>query len=87
MCRGFCVSDSAQVELESERVLAPGDRLSLLKLQGNPVVSEVPSYRKTLVAGRGLHSSTSQLNLGACCGIGGARRGCEARVRGVLGGV
>lgn len=30
---------------------AMGDRLSLLKLQGNPVVSEVPSYRKTLVCG------------------------------------
>ena len=27
------------------------DKLKLLKLQGNPVVSEVPSYRKTLVSG------------------------------------
>jgi len=26
--------------------------------------------------GRGLHSFTSQLNLGAFCGIGGAHRGC-----------
>jgi len=37
--------------------------------------------------GRGLHSFTSQLNLGAFCGIGGAHRGCVARVKGVLGGV
>jgi len=35
--------------------------------------------------GRGLHSSTFQLNLSAVCGIGGARRGCVARVKGVLG--
>ena len=39
------------------------------------------------VRGRGLLSSTSQLNLSALCGIGGARGGCSARVRGVLGGV
>ena len=38
------------------------------------------------VGGRGLHSSTSQLNLSALYGIGGARRGCVARVKGVLGG-
>jgi len=37
--------------------------------------------------GRGLHSSTFQLNLSALCVIGGARRGCVARVKGVLGGV
>jgi len=36
---------------------------------------------------RGLHSSTFQLNLSALYGIGGARRGCEARVKEVLGGV
>jgi len=34
---------------------------------------------------RGLHSSTFQLNLSAFYGIGGARRGCVARVKGVLG--
>ena len=38
-------------------------------------------------AGRGLHSSTFQLNLSALYGIGGARRGSVARVKGVLGGV
>ena len=36
---------------------------------------------------RGLHSFNSQLNLGALYGIGGARRGSVARVKGVLGGV
>ena len=34
--------------------------------------------------GRGLNSFTSQLNLSALYGIGGARRGCVARVRGCL---
>jgi hypothetical protein len=37
--------------------------------------------------GRGLLSFTSQLNLSAFYGIGGARRGCVSRVKGVLGGV
>jgi hypothetical protein len=37
--------------------------------------------------GRGLHSSTLQLNLSALNEIGGARRGCVARVNGVVGGV
>ena len=37
--------------------------------------------------GRGLHSFTSQLNLSALYGMGGARRGYVARVKGVLGGV
>jgi len=37
--------------------------------------------------GRGLHWSTSQLNLSAFHGIGGARRGCVAHVEGVFGGV
>ena len=37
--------------------------------------------------GRGLHSSTSQLNLSALSGIGGAHRGWVARVKGVLAGV
>jgi hypothetical protein len=37
--------------------------------------------------GWGLHSFNSQLNLSAFYGIGGAHRGCVARVTGVLGGV
>ena len=36
---------------------------------------------------RGLHSSTSQLNLSHLHGIGGARRGCVADVKRVLGGI
>ena len=36
---------------------------------------------------RGFHSSTFQLNSSALYGIGGARRGCVARVMGVSGGV
>jgi len=36
---------------------------------------------------RGLHSSTFQLNLSALYGIGGVRRDCVARVKGVLGGL
>ena len=34
--------------------------------------------------GRGLHSSTSQLNLSALYGIGGTSRGCAGAVYGVL---
>jgi hypothetical protein len=37
--------------------------------------------------GRGLHSFASQLNLSDAHGIGGARRGCVAHVKGLLGGV
>jgi len=37
--------------------------------------------------GPGLHSSTFQLNLSALHRIGGARRDCVARVKGVLAGV
>jgi hypothetical protein len=37
--------------------------------------------------GRGLHSSTFQLNLSALYGIGGTRRGCVARVKGGVGGI
>ena len=38
------------------------------------------------VTGRGLHSSTFQLNFSVVYGIGGSRRGCVARVKRVLGG-
>ena len=41
----------------------------------------------TCACGRGLHSSTFQLNLSALYGIGCSRRGCVARIKGVLGGV
>jgi len=39
------------------------------------------------VRGRGLHSSTSELNMSALYEIGGARRGYVARVKGVSGGI
>ena len=39
------------------------------------------------LTGRGLHSFTSQLNLSAFYGIGGARRDCVAHVKGMLGGL
>ena len=42
------LSDRSCVDFLTEHL---GDQLSLLKLQGNPVVSEVPSYRKTIVCG------------------------------------
>jgi hypothetical protein len=37
--------------------------------------------RAAIVQGRGLHSSTSQLDFSAFYGIGGARRDCVARVK------
>ena len=40
-----------------------------------------------LINGRGLRSFTSQLNVSAFHGIGGARKGCVARFKGALGGV
>jgi hypothetical protein len=43
----------------------------------------VPMWTLEGVEGRGLHSSTFQLNLSALYGTGGARRGCVARVWGV----
>jgi len=39
-----------------------------------------------MIYGRGIHSFTSQLNLSAFYGIGGACRGCVARIKWVLGG-
>jgi len=39
---------------------------------------------RLLDCGRGLHSSTSRLNLSAFHAIGGACRGCVARVKGVF---
>jgi len=45
------------------------------------------SAAAALPSTRGLHSSTFQLNLSALYGIGGARRGCVARVKGIVGGV
>ena len=44
-------------------------------------------FEEFLAEGRGLHSFTSQLNLSVFYGIGGARGGCAARIKGVLGDV
>jgi len=46
-----------------------------------------PTRRPDVFPAGGLHSFTSQLNLSALYGIGGARRGGVARVKGALGGV
>jgi len=54
-----------------------------------PGVADRPGVTEARPAAvsRGLHSSTFQLKLSALYGIGGARRGCVARVKGELGGV
>ena len=62
--------------------LAPGD---------NEVVVEVPLWRRCfrVVTGRGLHSSTSQLNVSALCGtrgVYGVLRGCLEGIHGGGGG-
>ena len=44
------------------------------------------SWPRLMPAPRGLDPFASQLNLSASYGIGGARRGYVARVKGVLGG-
>ena len=47
---------------------------------------ESMSREGTRMLGRGSHSFTSQLNLIDLYGVGGARRGCVAHAKGVLGG-
>ena len=50
-------------------------------------LARVPSSSHGGLVAGGLHWSTSQLNLSDLYEIGGVRRGCVARVEGVLGGV
>jgi hypothetical protein len=50
-------------------------------------VVSIPGMMTGQIMGRGIHSSTSQLNLSALYGIGGVRRGCVARSKGMAGGV
>ena len=57
----FCVSDTAQVELGSERVCAPA---SLLIIRTSSSLFMIFLMR---ASGRGLHSSTSHLNLSRVC--------------------
>jgi len=63
---------------------APADLKHLTQVLAAVTVVVVPVVNPD---GRGFHSFTSQLNLSVFCGIGGARRGCVARNKGVLGGV
>jgi len=65
---------SSAFKLNSRRYTVEDARANMLSL-----------YRDKL--GRGLHSFASQLNLSAFNDIGVAHRGCEAHVKGVLGGV
>jgi hypothetical protein len=53
--------------------------------QAEAAVEAINGQRRSLEAG--LHTLTSQLNLSAFYGIGGARGGRVARVKGVLGDV
>jgi hypothetical protein len=57
-----------------------------LLLDPNSGAAPLPALRRCLV-GVGLHSFTFQLNLSPFHGIGGTRRGCVARVKGILGSV
>jgi len=68
----YFVSGTAQVELKV-------DKCKPLAV-GQP--HRVPDAAGQEATGRGLHSSTFQLNLSALYGIGGARRGRVAREKG-----
>jgi len=70
---------------------APSGRAGGRVRRAGTTTGSPPGSRRTMAAscytapGRGLHSSTSQLNWSAFYGIGGARRGCVAHVKGVFG--
>ena len=69
------VSETAQVELKSGPESAPAWNASRGRCSmGITLMPEA----------RGLHSFTSELNLSALYGIGGACRCCVAHVKGVL---
>jgi hypothetical protein len=83
------MSETAQVELKRGQCkpLLIGD-FNSWDGASHPLTKDAYGvWSTTLPAGRCLHSSTFQLNLSALYGIGGARRGCLARVKGVLRGV
>jgi len=76
--------------------LAAGPECLLLRVAGTAICRLIcflcsPRHRMPMpvsTSTRGLHSSTFRLNLSALYGTaGGARRGCVARVKGVLAGV
>jgi hypothetical protein len=54
-------------------------------MSGCDYLPSLPGVGIKRAHGGGLHSFTSQLNFSAFYGIGGARRGCVARVRGCSG--
>ena len=66
---------------------ASGPRLLPARALSCRVATEDTYATLRSMGGRGLHSLTSQLNLSALYGTRVARRGCVARVTGVLGGV
>jgi len=71
------------------RAVALGGADGAVALGGRPVALDAPCEVLGVggVGGRGLHSCTFQLNLSALYGIGGARKGTVARVKGVFGGI
>jgi hypothetical protein len=75
----------AGAEVLAERALLVAGQV-LAGHAGLVLLRALPAEQREPVL-RGLHWSTFQLNLSALCGIGGARRDCVARVKGVLGGV
>ena len=69
----------------------PSSPMNVTAWKGNvtcvPSLAAVASSSRSSPLTRGLHSFAFQLNLSALYGIGVARRGLVARVKGVLGGV
>jgi len=83
--RRACVEFRAKLRRDTGTNLAAAacEGLLGLQLQLDTTGEEVVTLQSN--PGRGLNSSTSQLKLSACYGIGGARRDCVIRVKGVLG--
>jgi hypothetical protein len=61
------------------------DGMTWLSYDGLCVIGKAQGQVHNTATGRGLHSSTFQLNLSALYGRGGARRECVDRVKQVLG--
>jgi len=74
--RPFCTTDARPSS-------CPTDAREPLSSRLSSVMLDVQTPGNS-THGRGLHSSTFQLNSSALYGIGGARRGCVACVKGVL---
>ena len=63
----------------------PAGRRSSSRAGATAVKDAAPAEDDNVPTGRGLHSSTFQLNLSVFYGIGGACRGYLARIKGVFG--